>query len=202
MARRALFPSFRREPGEDPVGPADRGAESELGGVRERARREAHEAGLREGRAAAYDEWALRLGEAAASLERAGQLLLARRAELAAEVDRQLPRLLLLLARKVLQRELAIEGTPETAVIKKLTERLAGWEEPVAVRVGARMAEALAAWRARPDQAARATEAVRIETDTALGPGDWLLETRDGFLDGRIESQLEEAWRLITEAPA
>jgi flagellar biosynthesis/type III secretory pathway protein FliH len=42
---------------------------------------------------------------------------------------------------------------------------------------------------------------VRVEPDPELGPGDWVLQTADGFLDGRVESQLEEAWRLITELP-
>lgn len=197
-ARRALFPSFRREAAAaDPVA-----AEQDLGSVRERARREAFEAGLREGRAAAYEEWTLRLAEAAASLERAGQLLLARRAELAAELDRQLPRVLLLLARKVVQREVALEDSAEGAVIRKLTERLAGWEEPVAVRLNPRAAEALEAWRAQPAQATATIQAVRIEADASLASGEWLVETRDGFLDGRIESQLEEAWRLLTEASA
>ena len=203
LARRALFPSFRREgPAGDAADLADRAAEQDPGALRERARREALEAGAREGRAAAYEEWTLRLAEAAASLERAGQLLLARRAELAAELDRQLPRVLLLLARKVIQREVALEDSAEAAVIRKLTERLAGWEEPVAVRLNPRAAQALEGWRARPDPEARVSEAVRIEADASLGPGEWLLETRDGFLDGRIESQLEEAWRLITEASA
>lgn len=202
-ARRALFPSFRREAAAaDPLAPPARGGEQDLGSVRERARREAFEAGQREGRAAAYEEWTLRLAEAAASLERAGQLLLARRAELAAELDRQLPRVLLLLARKVIQREVALEDSAEGAVIRKLTERLAGWEEPVAVRLNARAAGALEAWRAQPGQATAAMQAVRIEADASLAAGEWLVETRDGFLDGRIESQLEEAWRLLTEASA
>lgn len=201
-ARRALFPSFRREAAAaDPVAAA-RAAEQDPGSVRERARREAFEAGLREGRAAAYEEWTLRLAEAAASLERAGQLLLARRAELAAELDRQLPRVLLLLARKVVQREVALQDSAEGAVIRKLTERLAGWEEPVAVRLNPRAAEALEAWRAQPAQATATIQAVRIEADASLASGEWLVETRDGFLDGRIESQLEEAWRLLTEASA
>ena len=200
-ARRALFPSFRREAAAaDPVAP--RGAEQDPGAQRERARREAFEAGLREGRAAAYEEWTLRLAEAAASLERAGQLLLARRAELAAELDRQLPRVLLLLARKVIQREIALEDSAEAAAIRGLTERLAGWEEPVAVRLNPRAAEALEAWRAQPGPATAAVQAVRIEADASLAPGEWLVETRDGFLDGRIESQLEEAWRLLTETSA
>lgn len=204
LARRALFPSFRRETGAvDSVGPDPRRAgDQDLGALRERVRSEAFETGFREGRAAAYEEWTLRLAEAAASLERAGQLLLAQRAELAAELDRHLPRVLLLLVRKVIQRELALEDSAEAAVIRKLTERLAGWEEPVAVRLNPRAAEAVEAWRERQGHASGATQAVRIEADTTLGPGDWLLETRDGFLDGRIESQLEEAWRLMTEGSA
>lgn len=202
VARRALFPSFRREAtAADPADPR-RAADQDLGVLRERVRSEAFETGAREGRAAAYEEWTVRLANVVTSLERAGQLLLAQRAELAAEVDRQLPRVLLLLVRKVIQRELALEDSAEAAVIRKLTERFAGWEEPVAVRLSPRAAEAVEAWRGEPGHAAGPAPAVRIEADVSLGPGDWLVETRDGFLDGRIESQLEEAWRLMTEASA
>jgi hypothetical protein len=56
-------------------------------------------------------------------------------------------------------------------------------------------------WLHAADGAAAAGSGVRIEPDPALGPGDFILETNDGFLDGRVESQLEEAWRLVTELP-
>jgi flagellar biosynthesis/type III secretory pathway protein FliH len=40
-----------------------------------------------------------------------------------------------------------------------------------------------------------------VEPDDTLGAGEWLIETGDGFLDGRVESQLEEAWRFLEGLP-
>lgn len=209
-ARRALFPSFRREetghgpsrfapPDGRSAGAGSAGSMAEEEALRVRVRTEAFEAGLEEGRAAAYAEWTGRLEALARSLEGAGRGLLACRVELAAEVDRQLPRVLFLLARKVLQRELALSDTAARTVIRGLGERLAGCDRPSAVRLNPQMAQAFEAWRRSQADERLSSLSVRIEPDPTVGLGEWVLETRDGFLDGRVESQLEEAWRLLTE---
>lgn len=197
-----MFPSFRRLPGaHDAEGGPAKTAEDRAAALREKIWREAFEAGVGEGRAAAAAEWTMRLGQVAEALERAGELLLARRAELAAELDRQLPRVILLLARKILQRELA-DASALVTIIQQLTERLAGWNDPVAVRLHPGSAEAFETWRRQSSGESPGISSVRVEADPGLEPGEWLLETRDGFLDGRIESQLEEAWRVVTETTA
>jgi flagellar biosynthesis/type III secretory pathway protein FliH len=173
----------------------------EVAALRERVRAEALEAGTREGRALAYREWTGRLDGVVRALEEGARQLLASRIELAAQVERQLPKILLVLTRKVIHQELTLSQTAAQTVIRGLSERLAGCDRPVVVRLGPEMAEALEGWRRSEDGARGLGPGVRVEPDPELGPGEWVLQTGDGFLDGRVESQLEEAWRLIAELP-
>jgi flagellar biosynthesis/type III secretory pathway protein FliH len=69
------------------------------------------------------------------------------------------------------------------------------------VRIAPATLEALDEWRRSEEGAKVLGPTVRLEADPALGAGEWLLQTDDGFLDGRVESQLEEAWRLLGELP-
>lgn len=194
-----MFPAFAPA-GAEPAPAAPAPAAARRRALEEQARREGFEAGRREGRAAAGAAWSAELGRLAAALEGAGQALEARRAELAAAVEAALPRLVLGLARRVIAGELADGGAAARRVIAEIGRRLAGPGGAVAVRLSPADAEAFEAWRASladPGPAAR----LRVEADRALAPGDWLLETGDGFLDGRVETALEAA-RLALEGPA
>jgi flagellar assembly protein FliH len=158
---------------------------------------EGRRAGFDEGRRAALAEWNARLGAAAAALEGAARALAARRLELAAEVERRLPALVLRLAEKVLAQELRSTERAVHAAVLAVAARLAGLEEPVTVRLHPDALEAFEAWRR---QAGADPAGVRVEADPALGLADWTIETRDGFLDGRVSAQLEAAWALLEEA--
>jgi flagellar assembly protein FliH len=210
--RRALFPSFAvvkpaavERPAPPPPRPVTRleprlaEPHEALEEVRERARSEGFQAGLAQGRAAAQAEWRDRIAALAGHMEAAARTLLAARVELAAEVDRQLPRTLMLLLRKILDRELAASDTVARTVLRQVTSRLAGGERPMTLRLAPAVAEAFAVLEAAPEADEGARPSVRVEADGALGPGDWVLETHDGFLDGRVESQIEKAWQLLTE---
>jgi flagellar assembly protein FliH len=209
--REASFPSF--EPATPAPRPAatpapvpasaakpapDEPAGRRLAAEAERARAEAFAAGLRQGHDAAYAEWNGKLAALATSLESVARALIAHRVELAAEVERQFPRLLELLVRRVLRQELASSETAARTVIRGLAERLAGCDRPVVVRVAPGMVDELEAWR-RSAQDGPAMPSVRIEADPALAGGDWLIDTGEGFLDGRVESQLQTAWQLLSE---
>jgi flagellar assembly protein FliH len=198
------FPSFGGDRDQSAEGGTSRSSArvpaAELEALRQAARAEGFEAGAREGRARAHAEWSGRLSSAVQALEAACRTLLACRVELAAEVERQLPAVVFTLTRKILQQELAVSQTAAQTAIRSVTERLAGCERPVVVRLGHEAMEAFEAWR-RSDAGAAAGAGVRIELDRELGPGDWVVQTGDGFLDGRVESQLDEAWRLVTELP-
>lgn len=166
--------------------------------LREQARAEGLMQGQAEGRAAAQTEWESRLAALAESLAAAARGLLGRRIELAAEVERQLPKLALLLTRKVLHQELAHSDVAAQTVIRGVAERLAGLGRPVVVRLAPPLAEAFDAWR-RQSGAQTPEQHIRVEADPTLGPGEWLLDEGDSLVDGRIESQLDEAWRLLSE---
>jgi flagellar biosynthesis/type III secretory pathway protein FliH len=211
--RPLLFPSLRSE---EPEGLADprsapgrpRVAASalalpleEVEALRERARAEGFQTGIREGRAMAHAEWAGRLERVVRSLDEAALALLASRVELAAQVERQLPKLLLALARKVIHQELTVSQTAAQTVIRGLSERLAGCERSVVVRLNPQMLDAFEGWRRSEEGERPPGPGVRVEPDAALGPGEWVLQTDDGFLDGRVESKMEEAWRLLEELP-
>lgn len=207
-ARPHVFPSFVSSPRAEsepaapppvrrPAGPTP----AEIEAIAERARAAGFEAGLREGRALAHTEWEGRLEAGGHALEDAATRLLAARIELAAEVERQWPRLLFALARKVLHQELGVSQTAAQTVIRGMCERLAGCERPVTVRIAPEAVDAVQIWSRGEDAAGAAGSALRVDPDPRLGPGDFILETHDGFLDGRVESQLEEAWRLVTEMP-
>ena len=166
--------------------------------LREQARAEGLMQGQAEGRAAAQTEWESRLAALAESLAAAARGLLGRRIELAAEVERQLPKLALLLTRKVLHQELAHSDVAAQTVIRGVAERLAGLGRPVVVRLAPPLAEAFDAWR-RQSGAQTPEQHIRVEADPTLGPGEWLLDEGDSLVDGRIESQLDQAWRLLSE---
>jgi len=209
-ARPHVFPSLASSPRVEaapatPASPRPRQPAAptpgEIEAIVERARAAGFEAGRREGGAQAHVEWEGRLAAGSHALEDAATRLLASRVELAAEVERQWLRLLFALARKVLGQELGVSQTAAQTVIRGICERLAGCERPVTVRLAPDAVADVEDWLRERDGVAAAGSGVRIEPDPQLGPGDFVLETNDGFLDGRVESQLDEAWRLVTELP-
>jgi len=180
-------------------GARGRAAQAAAAALRAEARAEGLMQGQAEGRAAAQTEWESRLAALAESLAAAARGLLGRRIELAAEVERQLPKLALLLTRKVLHQELAHSDVAAQTVIRGVAERLAGLGRPVVVRLAPPLAEAFDAWRRSQSGAQTPEQHIRVEADPTLGPGEWLLDEGDSLVDGRIESQLDEAWRLLSE---
>ncbi|OGK76198.1 MAG: hypothetical protein A2X53_07215 [Candidatus Rokubacteria bacterium GWA2_70_23] len=180
-------------------GARGRAAQAAAAALRAEARAEGLMQGQAEGRAAAQTEWESRLAALAESLAAAARGLLGRRIELAAEVERQLPKLALLLTRKVLHQELAHSDVAAQTVIRGVAERLAGLGRPVVVRLAPPLAEAFDAWRRSQSGAQTPEQHIRVEADPTLGPGEWLLDEGDSLVDGRIESQLDQAWRLLSE---
>ncbi|HUO62171.1 MAG TPA: FliH/SctL family protein [Terriglobales bacterium] len=185
---------------ERPRAPAGLAA-GEAEALREQARAEGLDLGRREGRAAAHAEWAGRLERVTRALEEATLALLASRVELAAQVERQLPRLVMALGRKVIHQELSVSQTAAQTVLRGIAERLGGCEGSVIVKLNPQMVDAFEEWRRSSEGQRPAGSGVRVEPDDTLAAGEWLLETGDGFLDGRVESQLEEAWRFLEGLP-
>jgi len=198
--RRAVFPTFATAlPGSDAALAAARdAAEAEAEERLREALAAARADGARDAREALLNEWSERLAAVSAALEAAERELATHRAAVAADVARETARLVMLLAGKVMQREISLAATGSDAMIRVVAQRLASADAAVAVRLDPATAAAFEAWRQETATATR----VRVEADPALASGDWVIETRDGFLDGRLASQLEEAWRLIEEGGA
>lgn len=199
LVRAARFTAFASAPAPAYASPSRPAVLEALDLARERARREGLAAGREEGRAAAVLEWGPRLATAAAALGAAIAALKAERERLAAELSQAVPAAVIGLARQVLGRELAVaDGAVRAAaatVARQLTER-----GTVVVRLAPDVAAALRAWRETGAGAELA--GATVHADATLAPGDWLLETDGGYLDGRLTTQLEEALALITEADA
>jgi flagellar biosynthesis/type III secretory pathway protein FliH len=193
LVARARFPSFGgRSASDPPAGPSP-------AALRERARREGLDAGRQQGRTEALAAARPRLAATLAALEQAAQALDARRAALAAELEAALPRIVLALAERVLHREIAAEA-PGAAAVRAVAARVVRADGPVKVRVSPAAASALQE-RLRAD-GAPAVVAVTIEGDPALGDADWVLDTGDGLLDGRLATIFEEAARRLAEPDA
>jgi flagellar assembly protein FliH len=175
-------------------------AAAQADAAREAARREGLLSGQEEGRAAALADWAPRLSTLAAALEQAIATAHAERERLAAEISEVVPHVAVLLARKVIERELADVEAAVRSAIQSVTRRLADGGV-VAVRVAPDIAEALDAWR-RDGDGPTALGGITIHADEALNRGDWIIESDGGFLDGRLATQLEEAGCLLREAAA
>ena len=190
------FPSFSapRPVAEPAPAPVARSSADELRAAREAAYAEGLAQGRAEGRAAAFAEWTPRLGALANALEASSTALRQRRDELATELGVHVTEIVLMLARKVLDRELASGEAAVRATAEQLAQRLTIGGGAVGVRVAPGVAEALKAWRGTG-----ALGDVVIRADASLGAGDFVVETDAGFLDGRITTQLAEAARMLAE---
>jgi flagellar biosynthesis/type III secretory pathway protein FliH len=69
------------------------------------------------------------------------------------------------------------------------------------VRLAPDVAQALRAWVETSERRA-ALHRVTIHADETFARGDWVIETESGFLDGRLDTQLTEAQRLLSEPDA
>jgi len=106
------------------------------------------------------------------------ELALARLAALEA-YERAVPRLLAALAEVVLGRELAIAPCDLSRLAAHVRSRFEA-EEPVAL------------WVAPADEQ-RVTSELPVRGDPALGPGDLVIEVRDGELEARFALRLASA---------
>jgi flagellar assembly protein FliH len=174
--------------------------EDEAEVARAAAHAEGYARGLADGRAAALAEWTPKLSALAGALEGVATTARARAAQLAAEIEQALPRAIVLLARKVVERELTAGEDAVHEAAARVARRLTGIDA-IAVRVAPEIAQALAAWLRETDAPAR-LDGVAVQPDASLERADWMIETVPGFLDGRLVTQLEEAWRALTEPAA
>lgn len=153
-------------------------------------RQTAFQEGLRQGR----EEATAAKNDAAERLARTLTELAAYKRKLRADAEREVVKLSLAVARRILNRELAtdadaLQGIVHAALAKLQTRDI--WQ----VRVGA---EASQIAKACIDRAGLANT-VKVVIDPALGPGDLLVDTAAGELDASVNTQLQEIERGFAE---
>jgi flagellar assembly protein FliH len=152
-------------------------------------------------------EAAFREGEAAGRIAAQNQIrplverlahtieeLAALRPRLREQAERDVVRLAVAIARRVVRRELAIDPQAITGLVKAAIEQLAA-EERIRVRIHP---EDAAAVRSSLAQAGRA-DSVEVTGDAGLERGSVIFETERGNLDASAETQLAEIERGLTD---
>lgn len=147
--------------------------------------------GYAAGRSQADAEAAALLAEARAEREAAAVTALAARQEALAAAADDVLRLALAVARQILHQELTLR--PEAAVAM-VTAAIASAQGDPAPRV-----------RLHPDTLAlveqEGARGAVLQSDPGLAPGDFVLQSSVGQIDGRIEQQLAEVATALTETP-
>lgn len=178
--------------------PADRGGETvaalrenlhqlQLASVAER--REATEAGRREGDKEARAELLPVMERLNASIAE----IVAMRSDLRRRAERDVVQLALLIARRVLHRQLNVDDNALTAIARVAFERLTR-SESYTVTVHPRFAASVAA--ALP--AAQAA-GVQIKPDPDCEPGTLTIRSTDGVIDASVDAQLDEISRGLAD---
>jgi len=152
-------------------------------------RREAHENGFREGEEKARTELAPVIERLNASIADVTSL----RAEMRRRAERDTVQLAMLIARKVLHRELAVDDNALTAIARVAFERLTR-SESYTITVHPRFAAAITA--ALP---ASHAPRVHIQQDPACEPGTLHIHSVEGAIDASIDTQLEEITSGLTD---
>jgi len=102
-------------------------------------------------------------------------------------------------ARKVLEMELSAGAEPLFALVKAAIRR-AGDSRRIAVRVAPEDASTLQGEAGRAALDGVCTARIEVFPDPALRPGDCLVETDYGQIDGRLETRLAELRRAVEQA--
>jgi flagellar assembly protein FliH len=115
------------------------------------------------------------------------------RPDLRRRAERDVVQLALLIARRVLHRELSVDEEALTALARFAFDRLAQ-SESYDIRVHPRFADRIGS--ALPKQS---SSKVHIQPDPNCAPGTLVIRTGDGAIDASVEAQLEEIARGLTD---
>jgi flagellar assembly protein FliH len=153
------------------------------------ARRQGLDAGRAEGEQRARAE----LEPVLARMNAAVAELAAMRSEMRWRAERDVVQLALLIAKRVLHRELNVDESAIAALARVAFEKLAR-AESYRVAVHPRFANAVAA-AVPPGIAVK----VHIAADPALEPGTLIIDSPEGSVDASIDTQLEEIGRGLAD---
>ena len=155
---------------------------------------EAHAAGQREGEAAGRNRAAAELHPVIERLARSIEEIAGMRSRLRREAEKDLVRLALAIARRILRRELAVDPDALHGLVMGALEKL--------------QAQEISRARVHPAQAPLVTAclrktvtgaAVEVVADPSCEPGAVVFETARGSLDASVESQLQEIERGLAD---
>ena len=152
-------------------------------------KKEAFAAGLLEGEQRTRTEWQPVIDR----LNRSVAEVLTARAEMRRRAERDAVQLALLIAQRVLHRELSIDENALAGVARAAFDRITR-SESYRVTVHPRFASALAA--ALP---ASQSGRIQIDPDPNCAPGTLIIRSADGTIDASVETQLEEITRGLTD---
>ncbi|TAM61608.1 hypothetical protein EPN52_02255 [bacterium] len=158
--------------------------------LREQARISGHDEGLREGRRTAQEE----LAQAAAALRGIVESAREQRRAVIAAAEPEIVRLALLVAQRVIHRE--IEGDPRVVVdVARAAIAHLSDKETMVVRVNPGDLEIVRA--AREELFPGDARPIRFVGDLRVDRGGVVIDTEAGSVDAKIEHQLQEARRLL-----
>jgi len=153
------------------------------------ARRESFENGRRQGDQQARLETAPFLERLHASLAEFTNL----RAEMRRRAEKDVVQLALLIAKRVLHREISVDANALAALARVLFERLAHSET---YRVAVHPSFAAGIVAALPPNL---VQRVHIESDPACAPGTLIIRSDEGLVDASVDAQLEEIGRGLAD---
>ncbi len=156
----------------------------------ERRLRAAHEAGWREGEAAARR----RLDAVIEQLARSVEDLATLRARLRRQAEADLVHLAVAIARRILRRELSLDPDAIAGLVHAALQRLAG-QEIACVRVHPELVVAVRTALAE----GQGGQAAEVVADARLEAGAVIFETERGNLDASVETQLAEIERGLAD---
>jgi flagellar assembly protein FliH len=119
--------------------------------------------------------------------------IVAMRPDLRRRAERDVVQLALMIARRVLHRELSVDQEALTAIARLAFERLAR-SESYRVIVHPRFAAAVTS-AVPPNHAAR----VHIEPDPECAPGTLIIHSAEGAIDASVDAQVEEISRGLAD---
>ncbi|HUJ22435.1 MAG TPA: FliH/SctL family protein [Bryobacteraceae bacterium] len=155
---------------------------------------EARQAAFREGEAAGRAQAQAEIRKAVERLAHGVQELSALRPRLRQQAEKDLVRLAVAVARRVLRRELTVDSQAVEGLVKASLERLAA-EEVLRVRVHPAHESVLRTCLANGGRADR----IEVIADPALECGGVVFETAHGDLDASVGTQLAEIERGLTD---
>src|SRR4051794_274230 len=139
-------------------------------------------------------EFAERLARAVAELRRTGE-------RLAEQMTADALEMAVLIARRIIEGELASNPAAMTGLIRSAVARL-GESRKIQLRLHPSDAANVEAAGDGGPLAGVAIARVEIRPDPTLSPGDCIIDGEQGTVDGRVATRLEEVRRILTRALA